>query len=282
MDWMVTDERLSASVQSWTTDKDRERDSQAGAVGSSQNNSIGSAAQSSVASEGGAGVGGAVNLPGTMGLASSSALTASPLILPPAMTMSVAHPAGACGPESSVTNYPRFTKLSTPPPSPAPSPAVVPKRVSVSPGVVQLQNRQFPLKTVSSDPDLEKGEGEGGGVGRESGSSKLGAQSDSSGADTADRLADAVNGQFLAENAVKTHSGSQQGSFSRSNSYRTVSNYQLCFACQYLYSLIVCTVYRFRHPRTPGGQGAWCPQRATRNATASSCSPPRPSCSRAS
>jgi hypothetical protein len=223
MDWMVTDERLSASVQSWTTEKDRDRDSQSGMVGSSQNNSIGSAAQSSITS------GGAVSLPGTMGLTSSSAHTASPLLMHPSLSSTAQPPAPPGTAEGTVTNYPKFTKLSTPPPSPAPSPAVNnPKRVSVSPGVYQMPTRHptatSTLKSASGDPDLEKGESEA--AHRMSSSGNRGARTDSSCTDAADRLADAVNSQFLAENAVKTHSagGSQRGSFSRSNSYRTVQH----------------------------------------------------------
>lgn len=228
MDWMVTDERLSASVQSWTTGGERDRDSHLGMVGSSHQNSIGSAAQGSIASSGGA-----VSVPGTMGLTSSTPASASPIMHPSLHpSLSSSNIAG-----EGTTNYPKFTKLSTPPPSPAPSPSPSPavvanhKRVSVSPGVVQLQNRPTPsttyngnpLRTVNSDSDLEKGESEL--ISRDSGSGKLrGNRTDSSCTDVADRLADAVNSQFLAENAVKTAGSSQRGSFSRSNSYRTVSN----------------------------------------------------------
>lgn len=237
MDWMVTDERLSASVQSWTTDRERDqRDSQSGLVGSSQSNSIGSAAQSSVAS------GGVLSLPGTMGLQSSSATPGQPVLINPTLGGHVHSPSG----ESAITNYPRFTQLATPPASPAPSPGPVnsanPKRLSLVGGggmVSQLFQRQ--TNTNRGDPDLEKGENELSGMnninnsgGSSSGSRKLtglGSRSESSNADVANRLFDAMNSQFYDGQPPKPdHSGgSVRSSFSQTNSFKTVRhNYINC------------------------------------------------------
>jgi hypothetical protein len=206
MDWMVTDERLSASVQSWTTDREKDRDSQTGAVGSSQNNSIGSAAQSLASTTG------TISLPGTMGLQSSSSVPASPMLMHPSMASA----------DLPVNNYPKFTKLTTPPPSPAPSPAIAanPKRVpSAGPNMVQQLFQRNP-NANRSDPDLEKGANELSGLGNSSGKGSSHSESKDSSSDVASRLADALNGQFLPENALKPMSGgSERSSF---NSHRTV------------------------------------------------------------
>jgi hypothetical protein len=132
------------------------------------------------------------------------------------------HPGMTSGTDSTVTNYPKFTKLTTPPPSPAPSPAIAanPKRVtSGGPNIVHQLFQRNP-NANRSDPDLEKGANELSGLGGSSGKGSNYSESKDSGSDVASRLADALNGQFLPENALKPISGgSERSSF---NSHRTV------------------------------------------------------------
>lgn len=256
MDWMVTDERLSASVQSWTTDRDRERErdtfSHTGRIGSSQNSSIGSGTGTLCSGSG-------VPPPGVIGLQSSGTASFQPPLLMNA-TMANASAGrddttGAAGDVVSTNNnYPRFTKLSTPPPSPVVTTSTkhmsgagaltkqLFRPVSIGGG---MDRRGSNAAATIAEVDLEKGESEMSYMGllNSGGSGKLNSRSEdssskaSSNADVANRLADAINHQYLADNNISAAADtkSERSSWSKSESFKTVKSYQhlnllICFS----------------------------------------------------
>jgi len=158
MDWMVTDERmsmLSASVQSWATD----RMSHVSQTGQASSNSTESTQH-------------------TQSLPDGQSVS-----VPPPPPSSIPGPAPMIQSTDSST-WPVFTQLVTPPPSPAPSPAVItnPKRNSLGGAVQNLFMRPPALMRDRSDRaehDLEKGSNELSGMGASSPTHASGSSSSS-------------------------------------------------------------------------------------------------------
>lgn len=241
MDWMVTDDRmsmLSASVQSWATDRQSTTSAAAQANGTTAHNSNSIGTNATVSPP--------LSQSGPDG---QTAVVSSPLSLNvPGLAPMVQ--------STDTSTWPVFTQLVTPPPSPAPSPAILHsnvKRNSLGGAVQNLFMRPAAVDRSKDRGaellDLEKGGNELSGMGSSSGSvgggglgvavptnaaasgggsgSKLSSNSESknsSNADVAARLADAVSAHFQPAAESQVDSQTEQNTHRNSNRARAWSN----------------------------------------------------------